>query len=308
MRRFGRIIGLLGLGWLAWRMLGPERTPAAGGVQERPLLVPGRTVFVGRQELFVRETGPVGAPVIVLVHGWSFDGEMTYHRLVPLLADRYRVILPDMRNHGKSDRLRGRFEIEDVADDLAGVLDAIGVSRVDTIVGYSMGGMVAQAFARRYPGRCDRLVLGATAAYAIPRMRAAAKVAFVLARAVARVSTKESAIITYQIVMRTGLVEQRHGRWLWDSLMNRDATLFYESGFAVWRFDSRAWAAGLGVPVLVIIPSIDRVIAADAQRELAGLIPDARVIEMEGTGHEAVLARPDDIAQAIESFIVETSA
>lgn len=307
MRRIARILGLLGLGWLAWRLFGPDLPPSYRGTQERPISVPGRTVFIGRKELFVREAGPLDAPVIVLVHGWSFDSEMTYHRLIPLLAERYRVIIPDMRNHGKSDRIRGRFEIEDVADELAAVLDAIGVRKPGTIVGYSMGGMVAQVFARRYPGRCDRLVLGATAAYAIPKLRLGARVAFFLARAVARVSTKESAIITYHIAMRTGLIEPQHGRWFWDSLMNRDATLFYESAFAVWRFDSRTWAAGLGLPVLVIVPTIDRIIAAPAQRELASLIPDARLLEIEGTGHEAVLSRPEDLAKAIESFIADTS-
>jgi pimeloyl-ACP methyl ester carboxylesterase len=89
--------------------------------------------------------------------------------------------------------------------------------------------------------------------------------------------------------------------------MNRDATLFYESAFAVWRFDSRAWVAGLGIPVLVVIPAVDRIIAGEAQREIAELIPDARVLEIEGTGHEAVLSRPDVLAEAIVAFVEETS-
>jgi pimeloyl-ACP methyl ester carboxylesterase len=306
MRLPARLLTAAGLGWLAWRLFGPDLPPPYHGVQDRPLRVPGRTVFVGRKELFVREAGPADAPVVVLVHGWSFDSEMTYHRLIPILADRFRVIVPDLRNHGKSDRIRGRFDIEDLADELAGVLDAIDV-RPATIVGYSMGGMVAQAFARRYPGRCDRIVLGATAAYAISRRRSAARIAFLAVRAIARVSTKESAMITYRYLMRTGIVEQRHGRWLWDTLMNRDATLFYESAFAVWRFDSRAWVAGLGIPVLVVIPAVDRIIAGEAQREIAELIPDARVLEIEGTGHEAVLSRPDVLAEAIVAFVEETS-
>lgn len=303
MRLVRRLLAVAGLGWVAWRLFGPDLPPPYRGPQERPLRLPGRTVHVGRKEFFVRETGPEDGPVVVLVHGWSFDGEMTYHRLIPLLADRFRVVVPDMRNHGKSDPIRGRFEIEDVADELAGTLDAIGVGRAVAVVGYSLGGMVAQAFVRRHPGRCDHLVLGATAAYAIPKWRWAAWVGLMAARAVARVSTKESALVTHRYLLGTGIVEPRHSRWLWERLTDRDPTLFYESGFAVWRFDSREWVTGLGVPTLVLIPSIDRVVAGDAQRELASLIPDATVVEIEGTGHEAILSHADDVAAAVVAFI-----
>ena len=301
-----RLLRAAALGWLAWRLFGPDLPPTPRRPQERPLRMPGRTVLVGRKELFVREAGPEDAPVMVLVHGWSFDSEMTFHRLIPLLEDRFRLIVPDLRNHGKSDRIRGRFEIEDMADELGGLLDAAGVARPQTIVGYSMGGMVAQAFARRHPGRCDRLVLAATAARPIPRWRFASWLGFVMARAVARVSTKESAILTYRYLLRTGLVEERHGRWMWESMMNRDATLFYESGFAVRRFDSRPWVSGIGVPCLVVVPTNDRVVPSDAQRELADLVPDAKVVELNGVGHEAVLSRAPDLASAIIGFIDET--
>ena len=118
MRFIGRILGFVGLGWVVWRLLGPDLAPEYHGVQERPLKLPGRSVFVGPREFFVRESGPVDAPVVVLVHGWSFDGEMTYFRVIPQLAERYRVIVPDLRDHGKTDRIRGRFEIADLAEEL----------------------------------------------------------------------------------------------------------------------------------------------------------------------------------------------
>ena len=63
-------------------------------------MVPGRSVFVGRHEFFVRELGDPEAPVLVLIHGWNFVGEMAFHKLAALLATRDRVVVPDLRNHG----------------------------------------------------------------------------------------------------------------------------------------------------------------------------------------------------------------
>ena len=137
MRRLARLLRLVALGWLGWRLFGPEIPPRFHGVQRRPLDVTGRSVTVGNHEFFVRELGDPDAEPLVLVHGWSFDGEMTYFRIMEHLARHFRVVVPDLRNHGKSDRIRSRFEIEDLADDLAGVLDAIGIRR--TLPGYRSG-------------------------------------------------------------------------------------------------------------------------------------------------------------------------
>jgi len=303
MRWLSKVLGVSLVGWLVWRLFGPDVAPDYRGVQERPMRIPGRTVFIGRKELFVREAGPESAPVIVLVHGWGFDGEMTYFRLMPLLARRFRVVAPDLRSHGKSDNIRGRFEIDDLADELAGVLDAVGVTEPIALFGYSMGGLVAQAFTRRYPGRVRSLVLGATAAYPIARKRYAVRTLFWFARAVARVSKKESARFSYRFLLKRRIIDPQHGRWIWEALLNRDPTLYYESGNAVWRFDSRAWVGRLGVPTLVIIPTDDTVMPITAQEELAVLLDDAEVCRLEGSGHEAVLSRADDFAVAIEQFI-----
>ena len=82
----------------------------------------GRTVLVGRHELFVREAGPADGPPLVLIHGWVYDSVATWHRILPALAERRRVIAVDLRNHGRSERIRGAFTIEDLADQVAGVL------------------------------------------------------------------------------------------------------------------------------------------------------------------------------------------
>lgn len=297
-----RLLGSLGLGWVLWRLLGPEVEPAYESKQERPLSIPGRTVLVGEQEFFVREMGSESAPPLVLIHGWGFDGEMTYYKLIPVLAEHHRVIVPDHRNHGKSDRIRGPVEVADLALETIGVLDALGYERVD-VFGYSLGGMVAQVLAYRYPERVKRLVLGGTAAYPVDRFRIPARFAFWIARAVARLSKKEVVILTYRLLLRSGIVESRHARWFWAAMLNRDPTLYYESGKAAWRFDSRPWVGKIDVPTMVIVPTSDQIVPTRTQYELANLIGADRVVQIAAAGHESVLSHPDEYTDAIEFFL-----
>jgi 3-oxoadipate enol-lactonase len=289
-------------GWVAWRLLGPEVARRYAQPQVRPLRIPGRTVIVGEREFFVRETGPTEAPTLVLVHGWSLDAETTYHRIIPELAMRYRILLPDMRNHGRSDWIRGRYSVVDLADELAGVLDALEVSKA-TVMGYSLGGMVSQELARRHPRFVGRLILAATAARPVPTRRVVARGAFWAGRALSRISTREGALLTIRALRSLDAIDPAHERWMYESLLRRDAELFYEAGAAAVRFDSRSWVGRLRVPVTVVIPTQDFLVPTAAQEELAELLPSAEVIRLEGSGHESILTRSEDFVGMLLGYL-----
>jgi pimeloyl-ACP methyl ester carboxylesterase len=269
--------------------------------QQRPLRVPGRTVFVGEREFFVREAGRADAPPLVLVHGWGFDGEMNFHNIIEPLAEHFRVVVPDHRNHGKSDWIRGSFDVTDLADELAGVLDAVGVTRA-TVLGYSLGGMVTQELARRHPGHVDRMILAATAAYPVHRLRPLARIGMWAARSLARVSTHEIAAGSSRLLQRVGALDPKHERWMRAALLRRDPTLFYEAGHAAWRFDSRGWAGKLPQPAMVIITTTDHIVEPIAQQVLADLLSDAEVVELVGGDHDSILSDPAAYVDAIKRF------
>lgn len=285
-----------------WRFFGPEVPPRFRGPQERPTRLTGRTVLSGRHEFFVREAGPEDGPPLVLLHGWVYDGLVTWHRVVPLLARTHRVYVIDLRGHGKSARIRGRVNVEDMADEVSGVMDALGLGTVP-VVGYSMGGMVAQALAYRYPGRIDRLVLAATAARPIAVPWWVAFPAFFMGRGLARVDRLIAPRIAHRYLLATGVVPPCHAAWLWESLLDRDTDLYYQAGFAILRFDAGDWVGKLTMPTLSIIPSLDQLIPASRQRQTAAALSDNRVLEIEGARHEAVLTHPGEIAGAIGEFI-----
>jgi pimeloyl-ACP methyl ester carboxylesterase len=290
------------VGWMAWRLLGRELGPRPVGPQERPPGPVGRTVLAGRHEFFVRESGPEDGPPLVLLHGWLYDSHATWHRVLPILAETHRVYSIDFRNHGKSDRIRARFEISDLADDVARLLDLLGLE-APPIVGYSMGGMTAQELAIRHPSRVGRVVLGATAAYPVPYSRAATVPLFVIGRALGRIDRTLLPRIGHTYLMRTGVFPPSQSAWLWEVLLDRDPDLYYEGGFAILRFDARGTVGSIKVPVLCVIPTEDQLIPARQQYETADLIEGAEIVELVGARHEAVITHADDIAKSILEFV-----
>jgi pimeloyl-ACP methyl ester carboxylesterase len=101
-------------------------------------------------------TGGSG-PVILLVHGIT-GSSAHWEPLLPLLADSYTVIAPDLLGHGQSAKPRGDYSLGAYAAGLRDLLVALGHERA-TVVGHSLGGGIAMQFSYQFPERCDRLVL-----------------------------------------------------------------------------------------------------------------------------------------------------
>ena len=114
---------------------------------------------VGDVHLGYRVTGESGARPMVLLHGGGRDGS-TWDEVLTGFTDRWRVYTPDLRGHGHSDQ-PGRYSVELMRDDLLGFLDGLGLDRV-TLVGHSLGGVVAYLFAAAHPDRVEALVLEET--------------------------------------------------------------------------------------------------------------------------------------------------
>jgi pimeloyl-ACP methyl ester carboxylesterase len=254
---------------------------------------------VGSKEFQVRETGLSDAPPVVLIHGWVYDSIETFSRLVPFLIDRFRVVMIDQRNYGGSSRLYEDYEIETVADEVAAVLDVLDV-RQATVVGYSMGGMVAQSLARRHPGHVRRAVYAATAAFPMRRPGLDA-VAMVLLRILWKLGNLEGARISRAVLRNAGAFGPEHDRWMWDVMLARDVELNMRALRAVKRFDSRKWIAQVSSPTLVVIPTRDQVIRPRLQYELAGLLEDPTILELDAR-HEAIFTHAAQIADAIVEF------
>jgi pimeloyl-ACP methyl ester carboxylesterase len=208
----------------------------------------------------------------------------------------------DLRGHGRSARIRGRVGVDDLADETAAVMDSLGLGAVD-LMGYSLGGMVAQALVRRYPGRVNRLVLAATAARPVWWPRWVTVPVFLLGRAAARFDRLVAPRIAYRYLTRTGAIPAQYGAWLWESLLDRDVDLYYQAGFAILRFDGSDGLRRIDVPTLSIVPTEDQLIPPSRQRETALALQDNRIVEVQGARHEMVMTHPEEVAKAVRGFL-----
>lgn len=111
-------------------------------------------------------TGPADAPVVVLANSLGATHRM-WDAQAEALAQHVRVVRYDTRGHGDSPVPAGPYSIDDLADDLVGLLDTLGVERAH-LVGLSLGGMTAMRAAARHPERVDRMVLLCTSAHLTP--------------------------------------------------------------------------------------------------------------------------------------------
>jgi pimeloyl-ACP methyl ester carboxylesterase len=105
------------------------------------------------------ETHGSGRP-LVLLHGGLGSGEM-FGPIIPALADHHQVIVPDLQGHGRTADIDRPIDTRLMADDIAALIDHLGLDRPD-VVGYSLGGGVAFFTASKYPDKVRRLVMAAT--------------------------------------------------------------------------------------------------------------------------------------------------
>jgi pimeloyl-ACP methyl ester carboxylesterase len=298
MRLFRRLF----YGFVLWRLFGPVLSPRFRSPQEHPWRHVGHTVFVGDQEFLVRDLGPDEAPALLLIHGLAGSSLAEWYRIGPALAGKYRVIMVDHRSHGLAPLARDRFDVDEIADDMAGVLDALGIGVV-SVVGYSMGGTIAQSFAHRYPARVDRLVLIATFTHHPEPVRTLRVAGVVLARAWERLTGLGTPEVRSGYLLATGAVEQRHARWLWEETHRRDTDAGAQASLALLRFDSRPWIGRVEAETMVLIPTQDQLVPPAWQYQLGAALSNPTIVELVGVRHEAPWTHAQRLVDEITHFV-----
>jgi pimeloyl-ACP methyl ester carboxylesterase len=266
----------------------------------RPALPAARTVHLGeRGDLVVREVaGPPGAPVVILLHGWSVTADLNWFTVFDALGARYRVIAFDHRGHGGGLRTKGRFRLDDCADDVAAVADALGIEHF-SIVGYSMGGPIGMLTWLRHRARVDALVLCATGcrfadSRSVRTQLATLRPASWLARALP--SRAGRALLRKAIAVRTS------GRdlhpWIIHEIERGDLRPVLEAGTALRRFDSRNWVTAIGVPVSVVVLDNDTVLPTRLQNELVASLREPHTFHLAGD-HDVCVRHPEAFAAVL---------
>jgi 3-oxoadipate enol-lactonase len=245
--------------------------------------------------------------VVILLHGWSATADLNWHPYFDTLAMHFRVIALDHRGHGRGIRHESPFLLEDCADDVAALARVLGVDR-PIVVGYSMGGAIAQLLWRRHPDLVGGLVFCSTSAAfgSTARLRllfrAAGGVSAV--RASGTVSTVANSAIG--VVARwNGL--RRETTWGIDELARHDWGKLVEAGHQLGRYDARSWIDTISVPTTVIATMNDEVVATRHQISLAQSIPDATLRHLPG-GHHRCVTHPERFSSMLVGACREVAA
>lgn len=242
-------------------------SPLGAPVPPLPL-PPSRTVVVpGRGEFFVRDSGGRGQPVL-LVHGWMFPSDLNWAQTYGPLQDAgYRVLAMDLRGHGRGLRASDPFCLQDCADDAAGVLTELGLTGA-LVVGYSMGGPVAQLLARRHPEVVAGIVLCATALdWSDLRQKLFWRTMGGLRLLLGLFPTG-----AWRTGLRVAGTPSADSAWVAGELARGSARDLAEAGRELGRFDSSGWAGTLVPPAAVLVTTRDRLVPPRKQRALAGAL------------------------------------
>lgn len=236
---------------------------------------PARTVQVpGRGEFFLRDTGGDG-PAVILLHGWMVTADLNWWAVYGDLVDAgYRVLAIDHRGHGRGLRPLAPFRIADCAADAAEVLRVLDLAPA-LIVGYSMGGAIAQTIAREHPAVVEGIVLSGTAQHwQDPRTRRAFKAMAALGLSI----SVAPRTFWGAGLRRAGMRQNPRTAWLQSELMRNSARDLAEAGRELARFDSRPWLGSVTAPISVLITTRDELVPVYKQRELA-VAANAQVFE-----------------------------
>lgn len=264
-----------------------------------------RFMQVGGLALHALEWGEPGRPALCFLHGGSAHAHW-FDAVVPAFVDRYHVLSLDQRGHGASQWASDpAYATEDFARDLLGVMDALGWRRT-TVIGHSMGGHNAMAFAAWHPDRVDRLVV-VDSRPSIPaeRLQTMHRRGD---RGPMRHETLESALKSFRLLPRETVADPR----LLEHLARVGVT--QRDGRFLYRFDpacngrrqpTDGWALldRITAPTLLVRGEHSPILPREMAADMLARLSHGRLLEIPGTYHHLVLDAPAAFARALEDFL-----
>ena len=238
-------------------------------------------------------------PPVVLAHGLLMDHEM-FDPQLEALRSRYRIITWDARCHGETETTDDPFTYSDLAEDLKGLLDHLGIARA-VIGGMSQGGFVALRFALKYPDRAAALILLST--------QAGAEDAGKVAEYRSMLDVWERDGLNDQLAEMIAAIVLGHdwaGREAWIKKWHQWPRSLLRPAFnaLVGRDDLHDRLGEIKVPALVIHGTADAAIDVElAQRLCSELANCQPLIMVEGGGHACNLTHPKVVNMAIERYL-----
>ena len=237
-------------------------------------------------------------PPLLLVHGLMVNGEM-FQPVIEYFAARYRVIVPDLRGHGRSRQLPPPYTAAQLASDLARLLDHLGITST-AVLGYSQGGAIAQQLVLDYPQKCDRLILACTYAFnmATPREWLEGHLAPLLIRVLGL--KRLANLVVSQSMLQ---VDKERADWLARIMTDQNQTLMLRAWNETMAFDSRKRLAEIRCRTLIIAGSQDQAVPIHHAKMLHEGIRGSRLVIIEGADHALIWTHTKEFVRVVDEFL-----
>jgi pimeloyl-ACP methyl ester carboxylesterase len=266
-----------------------------------------KTVALPNSEVLAYiDTGNQAGPAVVLIHGYT-DNARDWVPMLPYLSKRFRLILVDLRGHGKSSKPECCYTRVDFAYDIKLLLDALSIQKAD-IVGHSLGSIVAQTFAEFWPERTNRVVLIASTGGRPPGSTEPPQFDFAaeIRKLKEPIDPDSPFMIAWwdsptpvdpEFIRRQRRDSAAIPLKVWLAVL--DQSLSSGTAYA----DLQGTLPRLKAPTLLIWGSKDPIMEEPARKTLIDALPAARVKIFEGLGHNPFWEDPAGVAAAINSFL-----
>jgi pimeloyl-ACP methyl ester carboxylesterase len=278
---------------------------------------PGFVDLHGSRVAYRDTGGDAGTETLLLLHGMS-GSSRDWRDVMPLLAQRHRVIAPDLPGHGQSDRQLSDFSLSTLAVWLRDLLDALHVIKV-TVVGHSLSGGVAMQFAHQHRGRCERVVLIGSGGVGqdlgwMLKVLSTPGAEYVLPAVTPKpVVTAGNAV---RGLLSAAGVRSPRAAQLWSTYCamsdpdTRHALLRTLRSVADVRDQpvaalTRRHESAL-MPVLLVWGEDDLVIPVAHGRAAHAALPGSRLVVLPGVGHHPHVEAPQEVADVLADFVATT--
>ena len=255
--------------------------------------------------------GNVGAPPVVCVHGYTSSAQ-AFNALARRFHDRCHFVALDVRGHGASAwSPAGAYQYRDQVGDLAAVVDKLGLSRF-TLIGTSMGGIIAMAYAGAHPDRLTHLVINdigpdvEVGSQRITQMVGSRPDEFGTLDDAMAYRRQMSPIVAGRALddqreLALGVLRQRpDGRWIWKmdpAYIEQRVKIGPPARPALWPALQRVTC-----PTLVVWGSDSDVLSEAQARRMVDTLADGELVTVSGVGHAPTLVEPV-VVTALERFL-----
>lgn len=268
-------------------------------------------VSVNGLDLHYLDWGNAGAPPAVCVHGYTSSAE-AFNALARHFHDRFHIVAPDVRGHGESAwSPDGAYQYRDQVGDLAALVDQLGLARF-TLIGTSMGGIIAMAYAEAHAARLTGLVINdigpdveegtqriTQTVGSRPEEFATLEAAMAYRREVSPVTATRP--MSDQREVALGVLRQRaDGRWVWKmdpAYIRQRVQHGAPPRPALWPV-----LESLPCPTLVVWGTDSDVLLESQARRMVDVLPRGELVKVPGVAHAPTLVEPVVLA-ALERFL-----